>query len=102
MLDFGIEVTNTSQKFIKDEIELRPLNAGSVISSFTFSPLIMIIIHFSSLVGPTLGKEIGSFSGNIVAEGYWVAPFSSPSLTRIFPIARKSDWESGLFVFCDL
>jgi len=73
VIDFGYEVTNISQKYYKNEIELRPLNAQG------------------STLGITVdqARQLPSFSAN----GAWVSPFSHPSLTRVYPIARMVNWE---------
>ena len=86
--DLGIEVLNTTHKYHKDELELRPLNTQGMSYTLTVGDLLRDYVNVSD-------AEIISISG------LWKKPFSFDYGARVFPIVRDANWENGMCVcFC--
>ena len=79
--DFGIEVLNVSEKYHKNEIELRPINAEG--------------ISYRLTVGDFLNEHANA-SELVEISGSWNRPFSYDYGARIFPIVREQNWEDGM------
>ena len=82
-LDFGLEVMNPEDRYLPNEIELRPVNCAG-------DPTLDINATCASTVN--LNLPIGS---ELIVSGVWLAPFvNHTAKRRLYPIARLPNWET--------
>lgn len=76
---------NVSNKYHKNEIELRPINAEGMSYRLT--------------VKDFLNEHSNASASELVEiSGLWIRPFSYEYGARIFPIVREQEWENGACV----
>lgn len=73
--DFGAQVSTQSDDSSKD---LTPLNIQNI------------------SVNITVGQLLNETNATVWLKGVWRNPFAQGNYTKIFPIARISNWQNGI------
>jgi len=80
VFDFGVEVLSVNEKYYKNEIELRPLNAPQKSISLTVGELLQMNQNTTTL--------------KVQFTAQWPRPFSFGNGARIYTVARMDSWEN--------